>query len=82
MNEAEIELWYDEEKEKAMAKYLEKLNKNKDRKEAEKEYKERMKKIREKYERLYEKSKKPSLAKKCSDKIKDNMTKLVELYRE
>ena len=82
MDESKIELWYDEEKERAMAAYLEKLNKNKDRNEAEKNYKESMKKIREKYEKLYEKSRNPGFVKKYADKIKGFMGKLVGLYRE
>ena len=82
MDEADIESWYDEEKEKALEKYMKDIDEKKNRKEAEKKYKEKTKKLRKKYARLYEKSRKPSFVKKCLDKIKEYMNKLVDIYRE
>ena len=82
MDEEDIDIWYDEEKEKALDEYMKAINEKKDKKEAEKKYKKKTKKLREKYEKLYEKSKNPSFVKKCLVKIKVFMDKLVELYRE
>ena len=48
MDEADIESWYDEEKEKALEKYMKDIDEKKNRKEAEKKYKEKTKKTKEK----------------------------------
>ena len=82
MDEADIESWYDEEKEKAIEKYMKAIDDKKNKANIEKKYKKRMRKIREKYEKLYEKNRKPNFVKKCSGKIKEYMNKLVDIYRE
>lgn len=80
MDEADIDSWYDEEKEKALDEYMKTLDEKRDKKEAEKKYKEKMKKIREKYEKLYEKSKNSNFIRKCLIKIKTFMDKLAERF--
>lgn len=80
MEEEGVDSWYEEERQKVFNKYLENIEKNENREEAEKKYKEEMKKIREKYMNLYEKSKKASerakVFKKNLEMIKGFMGKL------
>ena len=81
MDEEEIDSWYDEEKEKAMAEYLSDINKKKDRKEAEEKYKGKLKSVREKYPIIYEKSVKRRkqiefLCKKM-EKIKNSLLNII-----
>ena len=56
MDEEEVDSWYEERKQKIFDGYLENIERNKNKEEAEKKYKEEMKKTREKYIDLYEKA--------------------------
>jgi len=52
MEEDEIEQWYEDEKQKAMGRYLKELESNKNRDEAEKSFNAKMSDIAKRYNRL------------------------------
>ncbi|MFH1642059.1 MAG: hypothetical protein ABIC04_04115 [Nanoarchaeota archaeon] len=54
MDEEEIDMWYEDEKEKAMSVYLEDLDKKKNKEESETKFKQRLKFLRDRYMILYE----------------------------
>ena len=81
MKEGEVDEWYEEEKQKTFDRYVENIEKNKDKEEIEKEYKESMKKNRERYMDLYEKSKTPSIVQKYSKRVRDFIDKLIAIYK-
>ncbi len=76
MDLEELDIWYEEQKEKIFDEYVKAAENRENKQEAEEKYKENMKNVREKYTQLYEKTRKPTLKKKYSAKIKDLKEKI------
>lgn len=82
MDEAELDNWYNQEKESAFQEFLRAVNEGKKREEAELRYKRRMQRARERYDALYEKIRKPGPLKRAADQITKGMSGLVKIYKE
>ena len=74
MDEEDLEIWYDEEKEKALAEYMARVDKKEDHSKIETEYKKKLADLRKKYEEKYDsiikKKKKKEESEKKIDAIK------------
>ncbi len=82
MEEEEIDIWYNEKKEEALKQYLQDIEKNQNKKEAENKYKYKMQRYRQIYEKKYEKSKEKNFFVKYMEGIKEFMDKLASIYKE
>lgn len=80
MDEDEIDAWYENEKEKALDAYLEKINNIKERDKVESEYHKKLKEIMKKYEDLYNQSKKEKKLKKISKKLNSFKDKIISFF--